>query len=46
MQSKERLLTPLLKYFVLALAHGILGTISEETDDVALQMLCAVRPCH
>ncbi len=34
MQSRERLLTPLLKYFVLALAHGILGNISEENYDI------------
>ncbi len=34
MQSRERLLTPLLKYFVLALAHGILGNISEEYYDI------------
>lgn len=36
MQSRERLLTPLLKYSILALAHGILGNISEENEDITL----------
>lgn len=37
MQSRERLLTPLLKWFILALAHGTL-----ENDDITLRMKCAV----
>ena len=44
MQSRERLLTPLLKYSALALAHGILGNSSEK-DDSSLRMQCVDGPC-
>lgn len=40
MQSRERLLTPPLKYFALALAHGILESSSAEYYEIALKTLC------
>lgn len=44
MQSRDRLLTPLLKYFALALAHGILIDIWEKNSDIIIYDAVVFKP--